>query len=175
MEILDTHTGHKAELVSAAAAAFSKSAATYDDDESKNRVARWTRTENLSYLRQTFGIGGVLLELGCGTGTEALHLARAGSRIVATDAAPGMIGELRDKLNHGTNQHNADCITTYVMPSGQVGRLVKEFGPGGFDGAFSSFGPLNCERDLAPVALALGRFAAPLDMTRPLLTPSSPA
>jgi len=158
---MDTETGRKAEMVSAVAAAFSKSAATYDDDESKNRVARWTRAENLSYLRATFRPGEDLLELGCGTGTEALQLARAGSHIVATDAAPSMIRELHQKLAQGTNQDIADRIMTYVLPASQVNSLEKEIGIGGFDGAFSSFGPLNCEPDLAPVASALGRLVRP--------------
>ena len=161
MGIMETETGRNAEVVNAVAAAFSKSAATYDEDESKNRVARWTRAENLSHLRATFRPGETLLELGCGTGTEALHLARAGSSVVATDAAPGMIKELHEKLAQGTNQDIADRITAYVLPAYEVGRLEKEFGPGGFDGAYSSFGPLNCEPDLSHVAAALGRLVRP--------------
>jgi SAM-dependent methyltransferase len=161
MWIMYTEAGHLTEAVRATTAAFSNSAATYDYDESKNRVARWTRAENLSYLRAIYRPSENLLELGCGTGTEALQLARAGSHIVATDAAPGMISKLQQKLAQGTNQDIADHIMTYVLPASEVNSLEKEIGIGGFDGAFSSFGPLNCEPDLAPVASALGRLVRP--------------
>src|SRR5215216_38428 len=77
------------------AQAFSRYAPFYDSDEQKNKVARWTRFENLKYLHSTFGPNELLLEIGCGTGTEAINLAKTGRRVVATDVAQGMIRHLR--------------------------------------------------------------------------------
>jgi SAM-dependent methyltransferase len=42
--------------------------------------------------------GSPVLELGCGTGRVALHLARAGFQVTGLDASPGMLALAREKL-----------------------------------------------------------------------------
>jgi SAM-dependent methyltransferase len=131
--------------------AFSLYAPAYDSEHEANAIARWTRRRNLSVLKWVFSRGSYVLELGCGTGAEAIHLARHGVRVLATDAALGMVDVLRAKLEPGGSARDvAGNIEARVLPASQIGAL----GPGmeaRFDGAYSSFGPLNCEPDLRSV------------------------
>ena len=48
-----------------------------------------------------FRRGAALLELGCGTGDDALALASRGYRVVATDVAAGMVERARAKVTAG--------------------------------------------------------------------------
>ena len=144
------------------AQSFSRAAAFFEDDERANVLARWTRVQSLRTLYAAFGPGDLVLELGCGTGMEAVRLARRGVRVVAVDAAPGMIEVLSAKLAPGgPGEDVADMITPVLMPARNIGALIERYGPGAFDGCYSSMGPLNCEPDLRPVAEALGVLVRP--------------
>ncbi len=142
--------------------AFSRAASLYDADEEQNVMARWARKRSLSVLLKAFKPGDRVLEIGCGTGIEALQLARRGIKIVATDAAPGMISTLSAKLSEGGSAHElAEMIEPVLVPAQDLGDLVVRYGAGAFDGAYSSMGPLNCIPDLQPVAGALARLVRP--------------
>ncbi len=145
---------------STSARAFSLLAPLYDADQARNRVARWSRRQSLRALDSLFAKGDSVLELGCGTGDEALHLARRGVRVMATDAAPAMIDVLRGKLGR-EDAATRQLVTTAVMPAASAGDLIRQFGRSSFDGAYSSFGPLNCEPDLRPVVEALSVLVRP--------------
>src|SRR5262249_44012428 len=45
-----------------------------------------------------FGAGDSILELNCGTGEDALHLARRGARVLATDISATMVQVAREKI-----------------------------------------------------------------------------
>ena len=142
--------------------AFSRAAPLYDADEEGNVMARWTRRRSLSILLKAFKPGDRILEIGCGTGIEAVQLARHGIRVVATDAAPGMITTLSAKLSErGPARDLAGMIEPVLVPAQRLDDLVARYGEGAFDGAFSSMGPLNCIPDLQPVADALARLVRP--------------
>ncbi|HUS15279.1 MAG TPA: class I SAM-dependent methyltransferase, partial [Chloroflexia bacterium] len=61
--------------MSTAASVFSRAAPLYDAEHTANPLARWTRARSLAVLDAAFGPGDRVLETGCGTGAEALHLA----------------------------------------------------------------------------------------------------
>src|ERR687894_2009800 len=50
----------------------------------------------LALLESVRNRGGVVLELGCGSGLLTRHLVDAGHRVVATDASPAMLELTRD-------------------------------------------------------------------------------
>lgn len=50
----------------------------------------------LELLRPVRGRGGLVVELGCGTGLLTRHLTEAGHRVVATDASPAMLELARE-------------------------------------------------------------------------------
>jgi SAM-dependent methyltransferase len=120
-----------------------------------NQAMGWFRSENLALLEATFPLGSSLLEIGCGTGEEALHLARAGYRITATDVSPQMVAITRRKVQAAGL---GERITTQTSPAGQLQNLAAS---ASFDGAYASFGSLNCEPDLPRLASALDTLLKP--------------
>jgi SAM-dependent methyltransferase len=139
------------------ARAFDAVAPDYDAvyGASGNAMMSWMRRESLELLQATFPPGSRLLEIGCGTGEEAVALAQAGRQVLATDISPRMAAQTatRGRAAGLTAQVRALC-----MPAGDLAAL-RPRGP--FDGAYASFGALNCEPQLERVAVALNRLLRP--------------
>lgn len=94
-----------------------------------------------------------ILELNCGTGTDAMWLAEQGHHVTATDASPAMIYKAQQKAAK-TLQHN--------LPSFQIGAFVDLhtiFYPQQFDSIFSNFAGLNCVSPHDMSALAKQLFS----------------
>lgn len=115
----------------------------------------WMRDENLALLRSTFPPKARLLEIGCGTGEEAIQLAGQGYTVVATDISPRMVAVARNKGNEASLSARLSFLTR------PAAGLVDIGSPATFDGAYASFGGLNCEPDLKAVADALGSLLKP--------------
>jgi SAM-dependent methyltransferase len=113
------------------------------------RQAVWRRLEKI------FSPGQKLLELNCGTGIDAVHLAERGMQLFACDISSRMI-ELARQLAASTN--TSELIDFRVLPNEQIGSLKGE---NVFDGAFSNFCGLNCVEDLPAVARELARLVKP--------------
>ena len=124
------------------AAAFDRLAASYDSMWTHSAIGRAQRAAVWRRLGSVFTRGQTVLELGCGTGEDAARLQRCGVAVVAIDSSPGMVSLARRRGIDATVRRIEDL------------RLVE----GMFDGAISNFGPLNCVRDLRPVAEQLGRL-----------------
>jgi SAM-dependent methyltransferase len=86
--------------------------------------------------------GGSILDLGCGTGEDALHYARGGFAVTCVDPSPGMLEEAAKKL--GAFSGRVRLLRTDAR---HLGMLAE----GSFDGILSNFGALNCVEDPAPV------------------------
>lgn len=126
------------------ARAFDRLAPAYDDafGRSGNAVMRWMRAQSLALLRATFPVRSRLLEIGCGTGEEALALAGDGYRVLATDVSPAMAARTAARARA---EGLGPTLTALALPAGQLHALQP---PAPFDGAFASFGSLNCEPHL---------------------------
>jgi len=126
--------------------------ATYgpaDEQGHGNPLLDWLRAEHLSVLRDMLPPGAGVLDLGCGTGEEALALVREGYSVLGIDISPAMIRQAQTKAAvHGIGRG----FTCRVLAAGQLACL-DERGP--FQGAYSSLGTLNTEPDLPGVARAL--------------------
>ena len=70
---------------------FDVAAASYDADFTETQLARWLRETVQAHLSTAFGPGDHVLELGCGTGEDAIWLARRGVRVTATDVSQSML------------------------------------------------------------------------------------
>ncbi|MCS6845659.1 MAG: class I SAM-dependent methyltransferase [Caldilineales bacterium] len=143
--------------VQTVATAFDRAAATYDAQYGSNASMAWMRAEALAAMQRCFPPGGRLLEIGCGTGQDALTLRQAGFGIVATDISPAMVQQAQAKAAAA----GVADIRWHVLPAGRLGELLDAYGPAAFDGAYSNFGPLNGEPRLEPVAAALARLLRP--------------
>lgn len=104
-----------------------------------------------SALLRAFPEKGHILELGGGTGEDAVFLAKRGFNIFLTDPSPTMVSLAEKKLQPFGGQ--------VAIASGEEMEIFaqKHLAAGGrkFDGAFSNFAPLNCVADLGPVARGL--------------------
>jgi ubiquinone/menaquinone biosynthesis C-methylase UbiE len=139
----------------ARAAPFDHVAETYDAVFTNSLIGRAQRDSVWKELDRCFHPGQRILELNCGTGVDAVHLAERGVEVVACDVAPRMIQVARQRLSplrHGTR------VDFRVLATEQIANLADR---GPFDGAFSNFGGLNCVRDLSAVARDLARLLAP--------------
>jgi SAM-dependent methyltransferase len=137
-------------------APFDGLAADYDRREIENPIRQLMRSRSLSVLERSFPSQATLLDVGCGTGTEAIWLAQRGYRITAVDSSQAML----DVLTRRTAGANLD-ISTRQLKAGDLSTLVDELGEGSFDGAYSSFGALNMEPSLDRSLAALSRLVRP--------------
>lgn len=145
-----------------AAAVFDALAGGYDAGFTDTPLGRLHREAVWRRLDARFAAGARVLELGCGTGEDAVHLARRGVRVLATDGAPAMVEAARRKAREeGVDDRLAfGVMTLESFAAAPDGRMpMDEEGP--FDGAFSNFGALNCVAELGPVARALAARLRP--------------
>jgi 2-polyprenyl-3-methyl-5-hydroxy-6-metoxy-1,4-benzoquinol methylase len=130
-------------------------AETYEQKFSGTTVGKTRRQAVWRDLERLFHAGQRVLELNCGTGIDAVFLARKGVHVLACDIAPRMI-ELAQKLAATAN------VTTRadfrILPTEHLSTLREE---GRFDGAFSNFSGLNCVEDLSQVARDLSGLLKP--------------
>jgi len=105
-----------------------------------------------------FPEGARLIELGGGTGEDALFLARAGRRVLVTDGAPAMVARVRAKAREAglSGSVTAERTTLEELDAWAAARRGDTF-----DGAFSNFASLNCVADHASVARGLARLLPP--------------
>ena len=139
-------------------AGFDCSAGQYDREAEANPAMSYMRRVSLHVLRASFAPGQRVLELGCGTGEEAIALARDGLRVLALDLSSQMLAAADVKIAAAGLAH---LVRTRRLAAGEIGLLVDEMGRGAFDGAYSSFGALNGEPDLGVVGRALAQLIRP--------------
>jgi len=122
--------------------AFDEMAGTYDATFTDSRVGRALREIVWSRLQDTFRPPQRILELGCGTGEDALRLARSGVHVVATDPSAGMIQVARRKAESGNCAARIEfrCLPMEDIRSFPDGEM--------FDGVLSNFGAVNCVPNL---------------------------
>jgi SAM-dependent methyltransferase len=136
------------------ASAFDEMAANYDTSFTRTAVGKALRALVWSRLTSTFRTSQRILELGCGTGEDALWLGQNGIEVVATDASAQMIEIARQKLRLVKNTARVEF---HCVPMEQLAMLSDE---PSFDGVFSNFGAINCVADLPRViGQVAGRLA----------------
>src|SRR5712691_5867491 len=115
-------------------AAYDAIAAGYDEQV---RGDDWMRRKlHVSFLR-AFRPGERVLDVGCGTGIDALFLARQGINVVGIDASSEMIGRFRQRVPHAE-------VASHILEIEALSSLRE----GPFDGIISAFASLNSVRDL---------------------------
>lgn len=127
------------------ARAFDSVAPVYDGERGNNALVQIMRAQLWRALSQAVPTEGKLLDLGCGTGIDAVHFASLGYFITATDASVEMVAQTRARL---TRMNLAEHVRVENIGIHELERLgVREF-----DGIYSDLGPLNCVQDLDAVA-----------------------
>lgn len=135
--------------------AFDELARPYDAAFTNTAVGRALREIVWSRLDSTFHPSQRVLELGCGTGEDALHLARAGIKVTATDASAAMIEIAGEKMRRLTG---AEPIEFHCLPMQEIATSLQARS---FDGVLSNFGAINCVPDLQSLAADVAGMLAP--------------
>ena len=125
---------------------FDRMAARYDALWTNTPIGRAQRDLVWRDMDPLFQPGQRILDVGCGTGEDAAHLAARGLSVYATDASPAMI-------------QVAAARGGFTVAVRSAEELAQIDGP--FDGAISNFGALNCVEDLPAVARSLAGLVRP--------------
>ena len=144
--------------------AFDSLAPTYDQDFTTSPIARSLRGRVHARLNRSFHAGDHVLELGCGTGEDALYLARQGIHVTATDASEKMLEVARAKTagNPLVRVERLDLVALTPQPPPPHGEGEREATPlSDFNGVFANFGVLNCLSDWRPLAAWLAERIQP--------------
>ena len=136
-------------------APFDSIAARYDETFTHSTIGRAQRASVWPELDQAFPPGSRVLEVGCGTGYDACHLAKRGVEVVACDSSPEMIAVTTARIH-------AEGLQKLVQPKLlRADEISSLQGSTSFDGVFSNFGALNCVPDINSLARDLAALLAP--------------
>ncbi len=135
---------HNRDYYQGIAHAFDSASEEYDFTISHNYINTWIRKRSIQELLSVSKPGDTLLEIGCGTGAEAIELSRHVSKIIATDISERMIEILRKKVE-------ARRLSSKIVPMQASAANVSKLGEladGKVQVAYSFNGALNCEPEL---------------------------
>jgi SAM-dependent methyltransferase len=147
-------------MMQTSASAFDGLAEGYDADFTASALGRVLRAMVWERFERSFTGRERLLDIGCGTGEDAIHLAARGHRVYATDASEQMVRVARHKAERAGLAHRLEfrCVAMENLGAELAGRT--------FDGVYSNFGAVNCAARLDSLAASL---AACLPGGAPLL------
>jgi SAM-dependent methyltransferase len=132
--------------------AFDSVADNYDGPRGNNDLIQHMRREIWRWLDTTFPRESDLLDLGCGTGLDAVRMAERGHRVMATDWSPRMVERTRGRA---AAAGLSDSMRTAAVGAHELERIE---GSSILDGVYSNLGPLNCLPDLVPVSRECARL-----------------
>jgi ubiquinone/menaquinone biosynthesis C-methylase UbiE len=121
---------------------FDVLAASYETTWSATTEGRGQREEVWRVVDELFRSGDRVIDLGCGTGDDALHLQAHGVEVYGIDSSQKMVEIARSR--------QVDAHWGWMEDLASV--------QGTFSGALSNFGALNCVLQLEPVAHQLARL-----------------
>ncbi len=136
---------------------FDALAPVYDVDFTQSLLGRLARVRVTRALDRAFAPGHRVLDLGCGTGEDAIHLASRGVHILAMDSSERMVARTREKTA-------AAGATPFVRAEVlSIEKLATLSHNEPLDGAYSNFGALNCipVPELSRIAAELARRIRP--------------
>lgn len=139
-------------------AAFDGIAEEYDSHIYGNPVNSYLRALSVGFMKQVFSPGDTVVEIGCGTGTETLALARLGVSIVATDISSKMLRIVEKKARAlGLSERVVTARCNVPALSG----TLRSLGYDRLDGAYCTYGAFNTERDPRVFTRALAQVLKP--------------
>jgi SAM-dependent methyltransferase len=129
-------------------------AAGYDQSNTENPILSAMRSRTLDQLTSRVSAGSRILDLGCGPGSDAETLARAGYNVTAIDWSPAMVEEAQRRVRHAQLRDRVQVRHLGIQE-------IDHLDTASFDAALSNFGPLNCVPDLDEAARLIARRLKP--------------
>lgn len=137
--------------LASAAQAFDAIANEFDYRFGDWRSVEAQRRAIRAALLETYSPGSRLIEIGGGTGEDALWLTHRKREVLMTDASPAMVAAA-----------SAKGVKARVAAAENFRGLADEFaGDSKFDGAYSVFAVLNCVSDLTSFGEGMARLLRP--------------
>jgi ubiquinone/menaquinone biosynthesis C-methylase UbiE len=125
--------------------AFDQIAESYDDLWTHTAIGQLQRAAFWRHVGPLFTPGQTILDLGCGTGEDALHLSARGIKVIATDGSPEMVRVARSR--------GVDARLCRIEDIAGIDES--------FNGVISNFGALNCVESLPDLREDLARLIGP--------------
>jgi len=135
--------------------AFDSVAADYDGERGNNALIQDMRQEMWRWLDATFPLPATLLDIGCGTGLDAVRMARRGHRLTASDWSAAMV---QRSAQRAAQAKLSERVQSLAIGAHELERLS---GSAVFDGAYSNLGALNCVPDLVHTSRECARLLKP--------------
>lgn len=136
---------------------FDQLAPNYDELFSERLPAKWLRRRVRKQIEPYLPVAGCVLDVGCGTGEDAIWLAGQGHSVVATDPSPGMLEQAQRKFQDIPKDIRAR-IELSALDAGNVGDSMPEQS---LDLVISNFGALNCVENLQSFFVACSEHLKP--------------
>ena len=136
-------------------AAFDELAASYDASFTTTALGRWLRAAVWERLDARFTGRRRILDIGCGTGEDAVHLASRGHEVVAADVSAPMLELAAEKARR------AGCAERVDLRRVPMERLAAELAGERFDGVCSNFGAVNCAPQVDRLIAAIAPLIEP--------------
>lgn len=111
------------------------------------------------FLTRIFPPGSRLLEIGAGTGEDAIYLLQRGYRITVTDGSPQMVDLASHKVREAG--FGADRAVVHQLVLERLDEYERATSVHGYDGVYSNFAALNCVQDVRSLAAPLARLVRP--------------
>lgn len=137
--------------LAAVTAAFDSYAAAYDASFDSNAITQRLRRKIYGIVEELVPRSGSILDINCGTGTDACYFASRGYKVTGIDISPKMIEQAKAK---GSAMKNVRFRTASFQSSSPT---VE----GKYDLILSNFGGLNCVRTLDIVANRIAQLTNP--------------
>jgi SAM-dependent methyltransferase len=138
------------------ASPFDTLAADYDDSFTSTWTGRAMRQAVWRRIDDRFRAGDTVLDVGCGTGEDAVHLATRGISVVAIDSSDEMVRAARSKTGRCGIAPLVTCERLDICNRAAINAMGAPF-----DGLLSNFGALNCVPDLDATAADLAALVRP--------------
>src|SRR5881396_1147715 len=134
----------------------SRLATVYDTSMAQHPGNAWVRDAFRQVVVEAVSPGSLLLDFGCGTGTDSLWYAQQGYRVLAYDNAPGMMAELERKC--AKEIAAGQVVPVYADYDHFPEVLQRQARP---QAVVSNFAALNHIRELRPLFSVLAVHVQP--------------
>jgi SAM-dependent methyltransferase len=117
--------------------AFDSVAIEYDGPGGNNLLVQQMRSVLWRSLQSQVPAGGSILDLGCGTGLDAVYFAQQGYRVTAIDLSEAMVVQTRQRAEQAAEAGGVKTLQLGIQE-------LEQLQTGCFDAIYSDLGALNC-------------------------------